>query len=294
MGGLQRRPASIAITPDGTMAYVANRPESARSSPGPDAAAGRAVSNPFDSDPVARRYARARPYYHSAALRLAARQLGVSHARLAVDVACGTGLSTRAVLELADRVIALDASAAMLRAAQPQSRARYLVAAAERIPLRDAVADLATVGAAFHWFDQQRASAELARILRGGAGLAVYSDFFHGQLSGQAAFASWLTQAYLPRYPSPPRHAYFDPAAALPAGFGDVSYGEADIRIPLTSFQLADYLLSQSNAAAAIESGAISEEALRNQILDETAPFFHGQGHAQAVFGIRVWTTIRR
>ena len=252
------------------------------------------VGNPFDSDPVARRYAHARPYYHRSALALAAGQLGIARARLAVDVACGTGLSTRAVLDLADRVVALDASPAMLRAARPQSRARYLVAAAERIPLRDAAADLATVGAAFHWFDQPRAFAELARVLRRGGGLAVYTDFFHGQLCGQPAFTSWLRQTYLPRYPGPPRRAYFDPAGALPAGFGDVSYAEGGIRVPLAPAQLADYLLSQSNAAAAIGSGAISAAALRNQILAETAAFFPGQGNADAVFGIRVWTAVRR
>jgi SAM-dependent methyltransferase len=213
---------------------------------------------------------------------------------LAVDVACGTGLSTRAVLELADRVVAVDASHAMLRAAQPQPRARYLVAAAERIPLRGAAADLATVAAAFHWFDQPRAFAELAQVLRSGAGLAVYTDFFHGQLCGQPAFTTWLEEAYLPRYPTPSRHAHFEPAAALPAGFGEVSYAEDDIHVPFTLTQLADYLLSQSNAATAIESGAISADALRNEILGETAVFFPRQGHADAVFGIRVWTTVRR
>ncbi len=270
-----------------------NTPEPAWFSPASGTAGQRPVSNPFNGDPVARRYAHARPFYHRSALRLAARMLGISHARLAVDVACGTGLSTRALLELADRVIAIDASAAMLRAARPQPRARYLVAAAEQIPLCDAAAGLATVGAAFHWLDQPRAFAELARILLSGAGLTVYSDFFHGQLSGQATFTSWLKEAYLPRYPPPPRHAYFDPAAALAAGFGDVSYAEDDTRIPLTQTQLADYLLSQSNAATAIETGAIAAETLRNQILDETAAFFPGQGHADAVFGIRVWTTVR-
>jgi SAM-dependent methyltransferase len=270
-----------------------NTPEPTWSSAVPGTG-GPAVKNPFDSEPVARHYAHARPYYHRSALSLAARQLGISHARLAVDIACGTGLSTRAVLELADRVVALDASYAMLRAAQPQPRARYLVAGAERIPLRDAAADLATVAAAFHWFDQPRAFAEIARVLRRGAGLAVYTDFFHGQLSGHSAFTTWLKQAYLPRYPTPPRHAYFDPAAALPAGFGDVSYAEEDIHIPLTHTQLADYLLSQSNAATAIESGAISADALRTQILSETAVFFPSQEPADAVFGIRVWTTIRR
>ncbi len=89
----------------------------------------------------------------------------------------GPAYPTRALLDLADHVIAIDASHAMLRRAQPQPRARYLVAAAERIPLRDGAADLATVGAAFHWFDQPRAVAEPARVLRSGAGLAVYTDF---------------------------------------------------------------------------------------------------------------------
>jgi len=42
---------------------------------------------------------------------------------------------------------------------------------------------------------------------------------------------------------------------------------------------------------AAIESGIIGAEALRNQVLDETAPFFRDD--AQAVFGIRVWTAVR-
>ena len=244
----------------------------------PDTAGPRPVSNPFDSDPVARRYAHGRPFYHRSALGLAARQLGIGHARVAIDVACGTGLSTQALLDLADHVIAIDASAAMLRAARRQPRARYLVAAAERIPLGDAAADLATIGAAFHWFYQPLAFAELARVLRSGAGLAVYSDFFSGQVSGQPAMTGWLKDRYLPRYPTPRRHAYFDPAAALPAGFGDVNYAEDEIHIPLTGDQLADYLLSQSNAAAAIEAGAIGAEALRKQILSETAAFFPGPG----------------
>ena len=251
------------------------------------------VSNPFTSDPAALRYAHGRPFYHGSAVAMAARQLGISHARLAIDVACGTGLSAQALRELADHVIAIDASAAMVRAARPQPRVSYLVATAEQIPLGDSAADLATVAAAFHWFDQSRAFAELARVLRSGAGLAVYSDFFSGQVTGQPLFTSWLKESYLPRYPTPPRHAYFDPAAALPAGFCEVSYTEDTINIPLTPVQLADYLLSQSNAAAAIEGGSISADTLRSQILHETAALLPGDGRVDAVFGIRVWTTVR-
>ena len=250
------------------------------------------VRNPFDSDPAARRYAGGRPYYHRAALDLAMGQQEIGPARLAVDVGCGTGLSALAVSDLADHVIAIDASAAMLRAARPHPAVRYLVARAERIPAADETADLATVGAAFHWFDQAAAWAELARILRDGGVLVVYSDFFHGRLTGQPAFTTWLTGAYLPRYPSPIRHAQFDPQAAASAGFGRVSDSESEYQVPFTASDMADYLLSQSNAAAVIESGAISAEALRRQVVDETAAFFGGG--ERAVFGVRVWTAVRQ
>ena len=155
----------------------------------------------------------------------------------------------------------------------------------------DGVADLATVGGAFHWFDQPAAFAELARVLRGGAGLVVYSDFFHGALKGEPGFVTWLTEFYLPRYPSPIRHAQFDPDAARRAGFGRVSFRESEYDVSFTAADMADYLLSQSNAAAAIESGIISAEALRDQVLDETAAFFGDD--TQAVFGVRVWTAVR-
>jgi SAM-dependent methyltransferase len=249
------------------------------------------VRNPFDSDQAARRYAGARPYYHRSALDLAMGQQPISPARVALDVGCGTGLSALAVSDLADRVIAIDASAAMLRAAQRRPGIRYLVATAERIPVGDGEADLATVGGAFHWFDQPSAFAELARVLRDGASLVVYSDFFHGKLKGQPGFVSWLTEFYLPRYPSPIRHAQFDPDAAVRAGFGRVSFRESEYDVPFTSEEMADYLLSQSNAAAVIESGTISAGALRNQIINETAAFFTDD--ERAIFGLRVWTAVR-
>ena len=43
--------------------------------------------------------------------------------------------------------------------------------AAERIPLADGRVDAVTVGQAFHWFDRERALAEMHRVTRGGGGL---------------------------------------------------------------------------------------------------------------------------
>ncbi|HEY6294988.1 MAG TPA: methyltransferase domain-containing protein [Streptosporangiaceae bacterium] len=252
------------------------------------------VRNPFDSDHAARRYAAARMYYHRSALDLAREQQEIGPVTLALDVGCGTGLSTRAVSDLAEHVVAVDASAAMLRAAARHARVGYLVAVAERIPLGDAVADLATVGAAFHWFHQPSALAELARVLRGGAVLVVYSDYFHGRLAVQPAFTIWLTESYVPRYPSPNRNAPFDAEAAQTAGFGRVGYRESEYAVPLTQAALADYLISQSNAEAAIASGQVSAEELRDQIIAETTGFFAPDETADLIFGMRVWTAVRQ
>jgi 2-polyprenyl-3-methyl-5-hydroxy-6-metoxy-1,4-benzoquinol methylase len=78
-------------------------------SPMRDLAAAGPVSNPFRSDSTARRYARARPYYHRAALDLACNRLGIGQVHLALDIGGGTGLSSRAVRDRADHVVALDA-----------------------------------------------------------------------------------------------------------------------------------------------------------------------------------------
>ncbi len=254
------------------------------------AAHGEEVANPFDSDPVARRYVAGRPYYHRAALERA----GIGAVGVALDIGCGTGLSSRAVREYAERVVALDASMAMLAAAETLPRVSYLAAGAEQIPLGDASVDLVTVGAAFHWFDQARVFAELARVMRTGAALVVYSDYFQGRLHERPSFTDWMRDSYLPQYPGPARHAYFDSEAGQAAGFSAAQYAESEIRVSLTGPQLADYLLSQSNAAAAIESGRIGAQALREQIREQTRKFFPGDEPAEAIYGIRVWVSAKQ
>jgi SAM-dependent methyltransferase len=252
------------------------------------------VRNPFGHDQAAQRYAGARPYYHRAALDLAGTQQDLGHPRFALDVGCGTGLSARAASDVAGYVVAVDVSAPMLRAAPPHPRIRYLRATAERIPLDDSIVGLATAGGALHWFDQALALAELARVLRPGAVLAVYSDYFHGKITGQPAFETWLTGTYLPRYPAPARHAAFDPDVARDAGFAQVRYGEAEYAVPLSCAGLASYLLSQSNAGAAIDAGQVTAARLRDQIAAGTAGFFGPQDRADVIFGMRVWTCVRQ
>lgn len=85
----------------------------------------------------------------------------------ALDLGAGTGKLTRMLVDVAERVTAVDPSEAMLdelRSVLPHVPAR--VGAAEAIPLASASQDLVTVAQAFHWFDEDRACDEIARVLR--------------------------------------------------------------------------------------------------------------------------------
>ncbi|MEV7330711.1 class I SAM-dependent methyltransferase [Micromonospora sp. NPDC093244] len=111
-------------------------------------------------------YDRFRPRYPEAALRWALD--GLRDGRI-VDLGAGTGILTRQVLALGHEVTPVEPDPEMraqLDAATPGGHA--LAGSAEAIPLPDGVADAVVVGQAYHWFDRERAHAEIARVLRPG------------------------------------------------------------------------------------------------------------------------------
>jgi SAM-dependent methyltransferase len=93
---------------------------------------------------------------------------------VAVDLAAGTGLFTRALLGRADRIVAVepdDRMRAVLSGRTPEVEAR--AGTGESIPLPDASVDALFVSSAWHWLDPDRAPAEIARVLRDGGRLGV-------------------------------------------------------------------------------------------------------------------------
>ena len=86
---------------------------------------------------------------------------------LAVDLAAGTGLLSRALT--ASRVLAVEPDgrmAAVLRARTPG--AGVVSGVGEALPLRDGCADGLFVSSAWHWMTPDRAVPEIARVLRDG------------------------------------------------------------------------------------------------------------------------------
>jgi SAM-dependent methyltransferase len=119
-------------------------------------------------------YERARPSYPPEATADLVAQLGIGPARTVVDLAAGTGKLTRLLLPTGADVVAVEPLAGMraqLHAAVPN--VEVLEGTAEAIPLPDRAADAVVVGQAFHWFDGERALAEIHRVLRPGRGLGL-------------------------------------------------------------------------------------------------------------------------
>jgi SAM-dependent methyltransferase len=119
---------------------------------------------------VAESYDRVRPGPAAEALDwLVPRDCG-----LAVDVAAGTGLFTRALTGRATQVVAIEPDERMRAVlAQRSPGVRVLAGWGEQMPLPDGCADAVFVSTAWHWLDPGRAVPEIARVLRPGGRLGV-------------------------------------------------------------------------------------------------------------------------
>jgi SAM-dependent methyltransferase len=120
-------------------------------------------------DRAAAEYERGRPSWPPEVLDL----FPVADDATVLDVGAGTGKLTRVLATRYAHVIALEPLAEM-RAILEQRvpRAEALPGVAEAIALDDASVDAVFTGQAFHWFANDVAVAEIARVLRPGGVLA--------------------------------------------------------------------------------------------------------------------------
>jgi SAM-dependent methyltransferase len=115
-------------------------------------------------------YERGRPGWPPQVLDL----VPVGDSATVLDLGAGTGKLTRVLAARYRRVLALeplDELRAVLQRQVPQ--AEMLGGVAEAIPLEDASVDAVFAGQSFHWFANDAAAGEIARVLRPGGVLAI-------------------------------------------------------------------------------------------------------------------------
>jgi SAM-dependent methyltransferase len=115
-------------------------------------------------------YERGRPGYPQEVVDLA--ELGPS--ATALELAAGTGKFTRQLVSRIAHVVAVEPDPGMRRMLVSGCPGVDVIdGSAEQVPLADDTVDAVFVAQAFHWFDNEPALREIARVLRPGGALVV-------------------------------------------------------------------------------------------------------------------------
>jgi SAM-dependent methyltransferase len=117
-------------------------------------------------------YVRYRPGYPPEVVDLLRAECGLRQSHIVADIASGTGVFTRLLLENGNSVFAVEPNTEMremgIRQLESYKRLVSVAGTAEETTLGSASVDFVTAAQAAHWFDLPRARAEFARILRPG------------------------------------------------------------------------------------------------------------------------------
>jgi SAM-dependent methyltransferase len=148
-------------------------------------------------------YERGRPEYPAAAVEHLIKSLDIARGRHVVELGAGTGKFTRTLVPTGVEILAVEPVEAMRRKlSELVPGVKVVDGTAEAIPLPDASADVVVVAQAFHWFDGEKALAEIHRVLKPGRGLGLVWNVRDDSL----AWISKLTRIIEPYEGDVPRY----------------------------------------------------------------------------------------
>lgn len=243
----------------------------------------------FAFERVAAGYARHRPQYHPLIMDKIRQHIGLD-GKLdhALDVGCGTGLSTAALQALAHHVVGTDSSAAMIAVANQlqQEQLTFHCTPAEELPFAAQSFDLLTVCGAINWIDRSRFLPEAKRVLKENAWLIIYDNFITDQMQETPAYTQWYQAQFLSRYPKPPRdETQLTVAEADGHGFTFAAENYTN-ELAMSRADYIEFMLTQSNVISAVDMGdeslSVAREWMQTSLVDiipEPVGTFHFAGY---------------
>lgn len=185
-------------------------------------------------------YAAHRPTYPTALVDFLAQAAPAPN--LALDCGCGSGQLSVLLATRFSRVVATDASPRQIDHAASHPGVEYRIAPADRSGLGDASVDLVTAAQAAHWFDLESFYAEVRRVTRPGAALALVT-YGAPEVNGRAGqvvrhFHDELLEPYWP----PERRHVDDGYRSLPFPFTEIPAPVLTIELRWKLADLVGYL----------------------------------------------------
>ena len=240
----------------------------------------------FEHDRVAAGYASARPFLHGEVFaRVSELIRPAAPFSRALDVGCGTGLSSVALLGLARDVTAVDASLPMLREASPADHVHYVASSAEELPFLGGRFDLIAACGSIDWVDRARFLPRAAELLVSGGWLVPLDFGDTGRSLEMPDLERWHVEVYQKACPTP---AARDPLVTADEagrfGFTEPGHHEFVSHYAFTAARYADFLMTESGVIAVVEYGKRSPGEIRAWLEEELTPIF-GREPRRVTFG---------
>jgi SAM-dependent methyltransferase len=163
----------------------------------------------------------------------------------------------------------------MLRRATRAPGVRYVACEAESLPFGDGAFDLVLACGSIDWVDRGRFLPRAARLTAPGGWLVSLDFGDTGRSPEVPGLEPWYTGVFEARLPRPPAS---DPIItadeATSNGFGAPRRVDFVLEQPFTAEQYGAFLMTESNAVAAVEYGSEDARALGRWLVSELRPLF--------------------
>jgi len=238
-------------------------------------------------------YERVRPSYPGDAVAWLAGNLEIGPGRTVLDVAAGTGKFTRLLVPFGATLFAAEPVDGMRQSfVTAVPRVPIVAAVAESLPVASGSIDAITVAQAFHWFEADRAFAELRRALRRGGRVGVIWN-------ARDRSSDWVNEVWSimdrveKRAPWRDHENWRDSAIGARVGFGPIHRATFRQEQPITPQGVVERIASVSHVA-------VLESAARERVLDEVRgvlanhPDTRGQGDLTIPYRVDAFWCERR
>lgn len=247
--------------------------------------------NPYDSEKMALYYDRPSILYQEIFERVR-NTLGIEKpVALALDVGCGTGISSHALKAVANQIIGIDASEGMLKYAKSDACITYQKAFAENLPFEDKQFDLVAVCVAFHLVNKAQFLKEAARVLKDSGQLIICYTNFTGLKTKE--YDAWIKQSLYSKYPPTPAVRNVFPKELLNDAFPDIAETRYPVTTEVSIKNLAQLIMTMSGVCETAEKTGEDPREIEAWLLNELKPFFVDKDRVPFQWNISIWTLQR-